>query len=131
MSQEKLQDEERKCQDCGADYIFTGSQRESFAQKGYEPPKRCVPCRHKKAERNRGMIDEYGAIVGPIAEPIVEKRNGEEIRVLLVSGDFEKLVRREDVITTGMTGQRVRIVLADIGYEVMRRALESVNPERR
>jgi hypothetical protein len=47
----------------------------------------------------------------------------EEIRIVLASDDFEKLVCREEVLWT-MGNKKVRIILADIGFPVMKEALK-------
>ena len=45
------------CVDCGQDFVFTSSEQEFFASKGFEnEPKRCPACRRAKKEaRNRMM----------------------------------------------------------------------------
>ena len=47
-------DKPLKCSDCGADFTFTISEQEFFAEKGYtNEPKRCQLCRAtRKAQSN-------------------------------------------------------------------------------
>ena len=45
-------DRELHCADCGADFTWSAEEQAFFKEKGYEPPKRCKPCRQaKKAQR--------------------------------------------------------------------------------
>ncbi len=55
-----MEDKTIKCQDCGADFVFTVAEQEWYAEKGFNnEPKRCKDCRDKrKAERrNRNYND--------------------------------------------------------------------------
>jgi CxxC-x17-CxxC domain-containing protein len=47
-------DKSLKCSDCGADFTFTSSEQDFFAEKGYtNDPKRCQLCRAtRKAQNN-------------------------------------------------------------------------------
>lgn len=47
-------DKDLKCKDCQADFIFSASEQEFYAEKGFEnEPARCPGCRaEKKAQRN-------------------------------------------------------------------------------
>ena len=46
-----MQDETIKCQDCGKDFIFPVHVQKSFAEKGYNKPKRCRDCAAKRREQ--------------------------------------------------------------------------------
>ena len=48
-----------KCVDCGADFTFSASEQEFFANKGFtNEPKRCSSCRQaKKQQRNAQGLD--------------------------------------------------------------------------
>ncbi len=50
------QDKTLKCRDCGTDFIFTASEQDFFAEKGFtNEPTRCKPCRDaKKGNNTRG-----------------------------------------------------------------------------
>lgn len=37
--------EQRTCQDCGQHFAFSKGEREFFAARNFEPPKRCPTCR--------------------------------------------------------------------------------------
>ena len=39
------------CADCGEGYVWSASEQEFYKAKGYEPPKRCKPCREAKKAR--------------------------------------------------------------------------------
>lgn len=44
-------DKTLKCADCGQDFVWTASEQEFYAQKGFEnPPKRCFTCRKAKKD---------------------------------------------------------------------------------
>jgi hypothetical protein len=49
------QDKELTCADCRGKFLHSAKDQEFFAEKGFEPPKRCKDCRQaKKAERGGG-----------------------------------------------------------------------------
>jgi CxxC-x17-CxxC domain-containing protein len=51
-----MQDKTLKCQDCGREFVFSASEQEFFAQKGFtNQPLRCPECRAaRKAQRGEG-----------------------------------------------------------------------------
>jgi Probable zinc-ribbon domain len=44
-------DRELTCVDCGQQFTWTAEDQAFFKEKGYEPPKRCKPCRQAKKEQ--------------------------------------------------------------------------------
>lgn len=50
------------CGDCGVDFVFSASEQEFFAQKGFaSAPKRCSSCRaQRRASGNVGGASSYG-----------------------------------------------------------------------
>lgn len=50
------QDKTLTCRDCGADFVFTASEQDFFAEKGFtNEPGRCPDCRAaRKQQNNRG-----------------------------------------------------------------------------
>ncbi len=50
----KFTDKTLTCVDCGKEFVFTASEQEFYAEKGFtNEPKRCKECRAaKKADRN-------------------------------------------------------------------------------
>jgi len=40
------------CIESGDHFLFTVSDQRFYAEKGFDPPKRCKPCRQAKKERN-------------------------------------------------------------------------------
>ncbi len=47
------QDKTLSCRDCGADFIFSASEQEFFAEKGFtNEPGRCPQCRAARRQRN-------------------------------------------------------------------------------
>lgn len=41
------------CSACGETFVFTAEDQEFYESKGFQPPKKCKPCRDE-AKRNRG-----------------------------------------------------------------------------
>lgn len=49
------QDKTLSCRECGADFIFTASEQEFYAEKGFtNEPGRCPRCRAARRQRNNG-----------------------------------------------------------------------------
>lgn len=54
-----FQDKTLTCRDCGMEFVFTASEQEFFAEKGFEnAPSRCPSCR--TARRQQRNSSEYG-----------------------------------------------------------------------
>lgn len=50
-----FQDQTLKCKDCGADFVWTASEQDFYAQKGFQnSPQRCPDCRAKRKADIRG-----------------------------------------------------------------------------
>jgi hypothetical protein len=47
-------DRELRCADCGGSFTFSAEDQAFFQEKGYEPPKRCKPCRQAKKQEREG-----------------------------------------------------------------------------
>jgi CxxC-x17-CxxC domain-containing protein len=49
------------CSDCGIDFVFSASEQEFFAQKGFaSAPKRCASCRAQRRSSGNGGGGGYG-----------------------------------------------------------------------
>lgn len=49
------QDKTLTCKECGAEFVFTASEQDFFAEKGFtNEPGRCPDCRRARKERNNG-----------------------------------------------------------------------------
>ncbi len=49
------QDKTLTCKDCGAEFVFTASEQEFYAEKGFaNEPGRCPECRAARKQQNRG-----------------------------------------------------------------------------
>lgn len=49
------QDKNLSCRDCGAGFVFTASEQDFFAEKGFtNEPSRCPECRAAKKQNDRG-----------------------------------------------------------------------------
>jgi len=47
------QDKYIRCRDCGEEFVFSASEQQFFAEKGFDnEPKRCPTCRRAKRDRN-------------------------------------------------------------------------------
>jgi len=55
-------DKELQCSECGATFVFTAGEQETFATRGYtNEPKRCPSCRQaRKTERYGSSGPNYG-----------------------------------------------------------------------
>lgn len=51
------------CKDCGEDFIFTGSEQEFYAEKGFQnEPIRCKDCRTKRKSAIRASREMHVAV---------------------------------------------------------------------
>ncbi len=66
------------CKDCGQEFIFTVSEQEFFAEKGFtNDPLRCLDCRAARRRKNRetggqgggGQRDKYPAVCAQCGVP--------------------------------------------------------------
>jgi CxxC-x17-CxxC domain-containing protein len=49
------------CADCGQEFVFTASEQDFYAQRGFTEPRRCPSCRaSRKAARNADGGGSYG-----------------------------------------------------------------------
>ena len=56
-------DKNLTCADCGQEFVFTASEQDFYAQRGFTEPRRCASCRaSRKAARNAegGGSSSYG-----------------------------------------------------------------------
>jgi len=55
-------DKNLTCADCGQEFVFTASEQDFYAQRGFTEPRRCPPCRaSRKAARNAESGGSYGS----------------------------------------------------------------------
>ena len=53
------------CADCGQQFVFTASEQDFYAQRGFSEPRRCASCRaSRKAARGSNGGGGYGASSG-------------------------------------------------------------------
>jgi CxxC-x17-CxxC domain-containing protein len=60
-------DKNLTCADCGQEFVFTASEQDFYAQRGFTEPRRCPSCRaSRKAARNAegGGSSSYGGYGG-------------------------------------------------------------------
>jgi CxxC-x17-CxxC domain-containing protein len=48
------QDQTLTCRDCGKDFVWTASEQEFYASKGFSAPVRCPECRQKNKQAKQG-----------------------------------------------------------------------------
>ncbi len=54
-------DKNLSCADCGQEFVFTASEQDFYAQRGFTEPRRCPSCRaSRKAARNSESGGSYG-----------------------------------------------------------------------
>lgn len=125
--------ETRTCVDCRKAFTLSEEEQRSHQEKQkvdptWQLPKRCRECR---ALRKRPVasppapthVPSLAALPLPPApkngEAVPTTNGKEEVRLVLATTDFDKLVRGEPVSWHGCT-----VVLARIGFDVMRKAIE-------
>ena len=55
-------DKNLTCADCGQEFVFTASEQDFYAQRGFTEPRRCPSCRaSRKAARNNDSGGSYGS----------------------------------------------------------------------
>jgi CxxC-x17-CxxC domain-containing protein len=58
-------DKNLTCADCGQEFVFTASEQDFYAQRGFTEPRRCASCRaSRKAARNANGGGSYGSSGG-------------------------------------------------------------------
>ena len=56
----EYQDKTLNCVECGADFVFSASEQEFYANKGFmNEPKRCPDCRAARKQRQRGSSTSW------------------------------------------------------------------------
>lgn len=55
-----MQTTEITCTSCGVDFSFTQEEREFYESKGFQPPKKCKPCRTAAKQSRDGGSGGYG-----------------------------------------------------------------------
>ena len=57
------QDKTLKCKDCGAEFVFTASEQEFYAEKGFQnEPQRCKPCRDARKNQARAQKEYFTTV---------------------------------------------------------------------
>ncbi|RMD92748.1 MAG: cytochrome C551 [Calditrichaeota bacterium] len=41
------------CEDCGEEFTFSADEQQFYAERGFQQPKRCKPCREKRKRDRR------------------------------------------------------------------------------
>jgi CxxC-x17-CxxC domain-containing protein len=59
-------DKSLKCYDCGADFIFSASEQQLFAERGHtNDPKRCTLCRASRKGQSNGQSNGFSGFNAP------------------------------------------------------------------
>lgn len=151
MSQmESGMEEKIVCAACGKEFLYTDRERkflEDLVSQGkleeVKTPRRCLSCRAEMRRQkpppsstSRAPREARPAGPQPVSPPVAappsvqasvkELPSGapcpDEL-VILVASDFEQLVCREEVVWR-QGNRKIRIRLADIGIEAMKKAME-------
>ena len=57
------QDKTLKCKDCGAEFVFTASEQEFYAEKGFQnEPQRCKPCRDARKSQSLSQNEYFTTV---------------------------------------------------------------------
>ena len=57
------QDKTLKCKDCGAEFVFTASEQEFYAEKGFQnEPQRCKPGRDARKNQARAQKEYFTTV---------------------------------------------------------------------
>lgn len=131
------------CIDCGTTFTMSEGEKLYFEEliqtlPNFRMPRRCPECRKKRKTVSgrvlpQEMINAYLKAPGnggfqvaaaappplPPPVPVVVEEPPKEVRVVLVSQEFSDLVCGRPVVRPG-----VRVILADIGVDVMRKAVD-------
>jgi hypothetical protein len=128
------------CVDCGVTETLTPKDLERFDHllktvPGFQTPKRCNACRKRRREEKptAGKAVALKAVPSiavtpappPPAPPPPIPEEPAKVLLVLATKDFDDLVNGRAVIWKG-----VKVVLADIGFAVMRKAIEDAELER-
>jgi CxxC-x17-CxxC domain-containing protein len=74
------QDRSIVCGSCGADFLFSASERAFYEERGFVPPKRCKPCREargaKRGEPKRGWETSCARCGSRVILPFEPRPNG-------------------------------------------------------
>ena len=120
------------CLDCGVTYTMPEKEYLRFKElaqtvKNFRMPRRCSDCRRVRRNQEQQLPVKAAAPAREVPadpEPVTE-RPKDEILLVLATKDFEDLVNGRPVVWRG-----VRVVLADIGFGVMKKAVEDAEIER-
>lgn len=132
-----------QCVDCGISETLTAKEEARFSEllktvHGFQVPKRCGGCR--KRRRDEKAAAPFRSNHVPIATPTVPirppvavlnpdppepKEERPDVLFVLATKDFDDLVHGQPVIWRG-----VKVVLADIGFDAMRDAIEDAELEK-
>lgn len=132
------------CVDCGQPFSLSAPERARFEQlsrnvEGFQMPKRCFDCRvikrQEKLSQRPPRVAQKAVVAEiprravapeiPVARVLTVEPKKDEVRIILATTDFENLVHGKPVVWQG-----VRVILADIGFKVMRDAIERAETER-
>jgi Probable zinc-ribbon domain len=121
------------CVDCGVTETLTPKDQERFDHllktvPGFQTPKRCNACRKKRRDEKPAsgkavvMKATPSISVTPAPAPPEEPP---KILLVLATKDFDDLVHGRSVVWNG-----VKVLLADIGFTVMRKAIDDAELDK-
>lgn len=133
------------CVDCGTTETLVAAEAARFDNllktvKGFQMPKRCGVCRKRRRDEKPASVPQTRATVpAPSPTPVIVMSAKPSIAVLdpaneadmarvnlvLATKDFDDLVNGRPVVYKG-----VKVILADIGFEAMRRVIDEAEIDR-
>jgi CxxC-x17-CxxC domain-containing protein len=64
------QDKTLTCRDCGREFVFTASEQDFFAEKGFtNEPTRCKDCRNARKNAGRPQREMFDAVCASCGKP--------------------------------------------------------------
>jgi len=125
------------CVVCGQPFNLTAGEREWYQKRMvqdplFKMPRRCKACLEKMKEDKPSKNPTDPPPPAPLERGVpragLHKPEKDEVRVVLATVDFEDLVSGRAVF---WRPEKIRIVLADIGFEAMRQAIDRAEIEKK
>lgn len=126
------------CVDCGVTETLTPKDQERFDHllktvPGFQTPKRCNACRKKRRDEKptsgkaiaMKATPSISVTAPPVPPPAAPPEAPPKILLVLATKDFDDLVHGRSVVWNG-----VKVLLADIGFAVMRKAIDEAELDK-
>lgn len=85
------QDKTLTCRDCGREFVFTASEQEFYAEKGFtNEPTRCKDCRNARKNAGRPQREMFDAVCASCGKPCKVPFQPRDDRPVYCSDCFNK-----------------------------------------